>query len=304
MNIKTQTDQLTDIYETKSEFINNFTATARVKKFWESLVRDANGTYSHLTNKSHYYAGVQPHPNLHTTETRRYLRNSIDMKATFIHDFKPDLFHGNMHYFIEWLKKLHRLQAYKGTAGKLDKTQRNYGASAHTPIILLDVIPLAKKYKDPYINKGKQTLYLNDIPLGGLPYDMWNEQGTIAYHYYPPMHYFHFYIKKIQECLYQINHCNENTPLRSYLDHVAEFYQYAINARMFEKVNHSLFTNIVNCLIERVECKPIGQGIVDFVALRLQPVHFKQFFYDEVTRNGDQTAAHYMNISATTQKRN
>jgi len=66
------------------------------------------------------------------------------------------------------------------------------------------------------------------------------------------------------------------------LEIIASYYQYGINMHMFENVNQSLFTNQANAMLKLLGLKPIEHGILDFVAMRLQPKNFLNYFIDEV----------------------
>lgn len=140
---------------------------------------------------------------------------------------------------------------------------------------------MAQKYNDPYINKGTQVVHLPKIDLKGCPMDKWKNNQVI--HYYPDPKYFDQYLQimksKLEQFVLRINHKVDKKTLGI----IANYYQYGINMHMFEDINQSLFANQANAMLKLLGLRPIEHGIIDFVAMRLQPENFSKYFIDEVS---------------------
>ena len=125
-------------------------------------------------------------------------------------------------------------------------------------------------------------MYLPEIEQNGLPKDVW-QNDAVVYHHYPNPKYIHQYLSMLKKILQKITgytDCSGNILLSS----IALYYQYAINTHLFENINQSLFANQMNALLQLFGYNPIEHGILDFVAMRLQPENFVTYFIDEVKR--------------------
>lgn len=238
---------------------------------WRGLVRDASGRWLkyHRDGIKYFKYGKQPKPDLASKEQFRLIKSSINHEKAFLSGLKNRSFIN----VRSWLIKLHKIQAYKGKEGKT-LTARRVSRGEHSQIVKLAVLPLAKKYHDPYTNKGTQIVNLPGINPAGLPMDIWKNKQVI--HYYPSPKYFDEYLQMMKKKL------EEKTTIKS----IANYYQYGINMHMFENINQSLFANQANAMLKLLGLKPIEHGIIDFVAMRLQPKNFADYFIDEVKRHG------------------
>ena len=145
-----------------------------------------------------------------------------------------------------------------------------------------EVENIAKKYGDPYraSNKNVTTVKLKNISSAAMPI---NSSYT---HIYPSGIYMDEYFKNMYETSKQaIQLIHNNAPQKMILDKIAEHYQYAVNARPFERINNSLFMNEANTLLKKAGMSAIPHGILDHVAQRLQPETFKKYFKDYYINN-------------------
>ena len=66
------------------------------------------------------------------------------------------------------------------------------------------------------------------------------------------------------------------------IDKIAEFYQYASNARPFTQINNSVFMNMANAMLEMHGLAGIPHGILDHIAQRIEPEKFKLVVREKV----------------------
>lgn len=247
---------------------------------WRGLVRDASGRWLkyYKDGMKYFKYGKQSKPDLTDMEQFRLIKTSVDHEKAFLSGLKNKSFTD----IKSWLIKLHKIQAYKGKGGKI-LTARRVSRGEHSKIVKNAILPLAKKYADPYKNTGTQTLYLSNISAENLPRDEWKNSNRLM-HYYPDPafldHYLQIMVKTLVEFMEKINYADK----RELLVLIARYYQYAINMHMFENVNQSLFCNQANSMLKLIGLKPIEHGVLDFAAMRLQPNNFTEYFIDEVKR--------------------
>lgn len=246
-------------------------------EFWQGLVRDPYGRWIkyYLKGIKYFKYGKQSKPNLNSKIQLDLIVSSIRHEKAFL----DGLLDKNFKNLKEWLILLHKKQAYIGKDGQI-LIRKRISVGEHSPIVKGSILALAKKYHDPYTNKGTQTLHLSAISPKGLPVDIWDKSKVI--HYYPGLKYFDQYLQKMENLLEKFLYKISFAPSEELLEILAFYYQYSINMHIFENVNQSLFTNQINALLGLMELKPIEHGILDFVAMRLQPENFVKYFNDQV----------------------
>lgn len=243
--------------------------------FWKGVVRDSNGRWLeyYFEGYKYFQYGIQKIPDLHNSSNVSYLTTVINQQRDFI----KGLINGNITDFMLWIISLHKKQIYTGHAIKVSSRQR-FALIMHSRVVLGTVIPLAKKYQDPYRNTKTQVVYFPEIDKEGLPIDVWVNEKDV-FHYYPKPKYYPQYLSVMEKTLQDILTISSKEEL---LVKIATYYQYAISTHMFENVNQSLFANQVNALLQVFGYKPINHGALDFVAMRFQPQNFVRYFIDEV----------------------
>lgn len=249
-------------------------------EFWHGLVRDPTGRWLayHLAGVKYFRYGEQATPNLNDNLQLSLIKSSIEHEQAFL----SGLHDGSFKNLKQWLVQLHHKQSYFGIEGKL-LVKRRISQGEHTQIATGSVLSLAKEYDDPYTNQGTQVVYLPGItPNDGCPYDKW-ETNQVT-HFYPDPKYFGLYLQIMKNKLEQFVLKPDHNIDRETLESIAIYYQYGINMHLFENVNQSLFANQANSMLKLLGLKPIEHGILDFVALRLQPENFIKYFIDQVKR--------------------
>ncbi|MBI2335058.1 hypothetical protein HYU96_04670 [Candidatus Daviesbacteria bacterium] len=292
----TQVERLEEV----NRALVNGQKTEELREFWRSIVRDSDGSlqkYQGIVSEK-YYKGPQPDFDLSDPDTTRYIMFSISTRLAFLEDLARGRQHVSLPQFKQWLIELHQGQAYKhnqkpGEIVSIGSVTGGY----HSPFVRDDVVKIAQKYGDPYTEafqkqggaRDPYKLVLPGIrPEGGAedaifrPFSR-DKPVTVIYSY-PNPSYFDDYIEQMQIRLKRLELMGEEIYLETQLKEIAEFYQYAIVARMFSEVNQSLFMNMVNGLLEQRGLRAIPHGILDFAALRLQPDNFAKYFNDEVVR--------------------
>jgi len=253
--------------------------------FWRGLVRDSNGRWLkyYFEGYKYFQYGIQQKPDLKNKNHILLIKATINQNRDFIHDLANNSFKN----LKLWLIFLHKKQIYNSNEIKT-ATKRRFALIIHSRIVVEEILPLAIKYQDPYINSNTQILHLPRINNKGLPVDIWHNEKEVS-HYYPHPVFLHQYLEIMKEKLEEII-SDINTSDEKLLSTIALYYQYGINTHMFENINQSLFANQVNALLQVFGFKPINHGILDFVAMRLQPENFIKYFIDEVKMG--QTQSH------------
>ncbi len=267
---------LTNLWRIEHLLVWKDVNNAKLRRFWKGLVRDSSGRWLkyYFEGYKYFQYGIQSKPNLVNSNDVIYVKTAIDQQRNFI----QGLINQDIKDFKVWLISLHKKQIYNGNDIKI-AVRRRFALIIHSRVVLDAVIPLAVKYHDPYINKRIQFVYLPKIAKKGLPKDVWYNEKEV-FHYYPDPRFLPQYLSMIEEILQQII----TMPYvgKELLSKIALYYQYAINTHMFENINQSLFANQMNALLQVFGFEPINHGILDFVAMRLQPVNFVKYFIDEV----------------------
>ncbi|MDO8638166.1 MAG: hypothetical protein Q7R43_01210 [Candidatus Daviesbacteria bacterium] len=281
----TGVDDLVAQLDSVESKINKGIIDDEVIAYWQSLVRDTDGRYAKYAENPDtkgYFSGTQPKPDLTDTKQLKYIQSSIDQDKAFLQGLNDGSYQGD---FKTWLQELHIKQSYKGTGGDLIEG-RPIAGGAHTPVVEDEVIPIAKKYGDPYTvdPKKRNIVQLSGIDQKGLPYDQWTQNNEFVIHYYPDSKYYDMYLTQMEKSLDKYNQAISSGNSQASLNAIAEYYQYGVNARMFEQTNQALFANQANAMLTQIGLKAPEQGILDFVAMRLQPKNFAKYFTDEVGR--------------------
>lgn len=263
------------------EFLKYINLAVQINNVWRGLVRDVSGRWLkyHQDGIKYFKYGTQPEPDLTNKEQFHLMESSIASEKVFIKSLQNKSFKD----IKGWLIKLHKIQAYKGRKGKM-LTERRVSRGEHSNIVKLVILSLARKYADPYLNKGIQTLYLPDISAAGLPRDQWRNSDNVI-HYYPDPKFFDQYLSVMEKTLEEFMENINNADKYKLFLLIARYYQYAINMHMFEHVNQTLFCNQLNTMLKLIGLNPIEHGVLDFAAMRLQPESFAKYFIDEVKTN-------------------
>lgn len=279
MNKNLLKQYLTELKEIEHALTRKDTKNQKLLNFWKGLVRDSEGKWLkyYFEGYKYFQYGIQTKPDLTKPSDISLIKAANRQNKAFA----QGIINQSYLNFKSWLIKLHKKQIYNGQEIKI-ATKKRFALIIHSRIVLDAVIPLASKYNDPYINTGLQRVYLPKIAKEGLPMDIWQSKNEVS-HYYPDPKFIDQYLKAMKELLQEIM-TNPDNSQEALLSKIALYYQYGINTHMFENINQSLFANQVNVLLQVFGYKPINHGILDFVALRFQPVNFIKYFADEVTR--------------------
>ncbi len=257
---------------------------------WRTMVRDAGQTidvgkldrYTESktpTQQRSYFVGTQTEPDLSQEQVCRYIEANLAVKERFLLDWQKGSFLLNVDSFREWLVQLHKLQAYKSEGGII-RLGAGKGSRRHTWIILGEVIPLAKQYKDPYsLDEGLYITPLQQMPSHHCPYDILGPSEDIyVYQFYPKAESFDLYLEIIwqQLCL-----LHEEFTITS----MARFLQYATCLHLMKTSNHVFHMNMINCLLELSGFWGLEHGLIDFVALRFSEENFYSYFANEIKKS-------------------
>lgn len=246
-------------------------------EFWRGLIRDARGKWLVYSRKriKYFKYGKQSQPDLSDKLQLTLINASIKHEQAFL----SGLNNGTFKNLKQWLIQLHCKQSYFGVGGQM-LLKRRMSQGEHSQVIIRSVLSLARKYNDPYTKRGTQIVHLPGIDSHSCPMDKW--KGDRVTHYYPDPKYFNQYLKVMKNKLKQFILKKDRKADKKTLEIIASYYQYGINMHMFENVNQSLFANQANAMLRLLGLKPIEHGIIDFVAMRLQPKAFYNYFLDEV----------------------
>src|SRR3989338_1091386 len=231
--------------------------------FWKGLVRDPYGKWSkyYSDNDNKYFRyGKQPYPDLTNEEHVSLIKRSIEQEKYFLLSLTNKGFQNNR----TWLIELHKKQAYKGKGGKLLAEKRT-SQGEHSAMVKQIIIPLAKKYSDPYTDKDTQVVALSGICFDALPKDCWITNNEV-WHYYPDPIYYKQYLQMMQKKLKElVIKLSDDMNIMEILTIIGLYYQYGINMHMFENVNQSLFINQINSLLMLLGLKPVNHGVLDLI---------------------------------------
>ncbi len=251
-----------------------------LREFWKGVVRDPEGRWTKYCAQGikYFKYGKQSRPNLTTKEDFNFIIAAIKQEKAFLKGLQNKSFRNYKH----WLITLHKKQAYKGHGGRI-LPKRRISMGEHSKIVKDAVLPLAKKYSDPYTNSGLQVLRLAGIGRNGRPMDEWKNKNEVI-HYYPDPDYFDDYLQIMKKKLQEFTYESTKPFSMNILILIANYFQYGVNTHLFEDINQSLFANQANAMLKYLGLKPVEQGILDFTAMRLQPKNFARYFIDEVKK--------------------
>jgi hypothetical protein len=246
--------------------------------FWKQCVRDTTGRWAlYAQQKSAYdvpyFHGKQE--TCKTPEEHQYLLVHLDTRRAF-YEGLADVPSMNVDDFRNWLETLRAQLEYRKVESVLHEKSIT---DKHTKIITQEVMPLAKKYEDPYYLGNAHGPILAHFPKESLPYD--EVKDGAYYHHYPSLDYADLYLGEALTTLKSLL-AEEPSDTREYTYKIAHFFQVLINLHLFAAVNVSLYMNMADGLLELMDIEGIEHGILDFVAFRLQPETFQEYFYDSV----------------------
>ncbi len=275
--------RIVELQQISAALKNNDLKNVGLLEFWRCLARDPEGRWKKYHRLAPwYFIGYRPRP-LNTNVDKRFIRANIAASAFLIESMDELRAGMSDKTFFNWCVKIHKKNTYAPAKGGKIITEQIINVGRHTPIVADDVIQLARKYNDPYVAVGEQQLVLKGIHKKGLPVDKWSK--GIVTHVYPNPQYLDDYIHMMNVTLTNMARgLNEPLPIRTKLRQLALSYQYGINPRMFVKTNHALMLTICNTFLREMRLKGIESGVLDFVAMRLRPSNFANYFIDEVRR--------------------
>lgn len=247
--------------------------------FWRQCVRDTSGKWLAYANQESAYDVPYFHGRQETYKTpgeRKYLLAHLDCRRAF-YEGLTDVEHMTLDDFRNWLDVLRALLEYRKSESALHEKSVT---DKHTKIVTEQVMPIAKKYHDPYYENKANGPVFEALPKASLPYD--ERRGELIYHHYPSLDYADEYLQMALDELKILLRTDAFADQQEYVHKVARFFQILINLHLFAAVNASLYMNMADGLLEIVGLRGIEHGIADFVAFRLQPESFEHYFYDIV----------------------
>ena len=249
--------------------------------FWIQCVRDASGRWLKYEGHSSrygvkYFRGYQPMVDYANADEVTYLVQSIETRRMFYKGLESTKFM-DVPSFIELLERLRTTLQYRPVDEWL---HQRFATSAHTIIVQEEIMTIAKKYQDPYATGESTGPTFTNFPKQSLPYD--KHEDELIVHHYPNLEWTEYYLGAALSKLKEL--CTGDLTREEYIYRTANFYQLLINLHYFAAMNASLYMNMANGLLEAGGIKGIENGIIDFVALRLQPTAFQEYFLTEVKR--------------------
>jgi hypothetical protein len=248
--------------------------------FWRQCVRDASGRWERYSGHSSrfgvkYFRGYQPNVDYSNPAEVEYLRASFETRRKF-YETLPSVTDMGLEDFRAWLEELRSSIQYRPTEEWL---HQRFATPAHDLLVREQVLPIAHIMGDPYVVGVSKGPVFEGIPENAQPHDELID-GKIV-HNYPTLKHSEAYFS---EALVQLKELmsNQNLSRDEYLEGIENFYQLLTNLHYFAAMNASLYMNMANGLLEVAGIKGIENGIIDFVALRLQPANFQQYFAFEV----------------------
>lgn len=249
--------------------------------FWQQCVRDIDGKWTKYTGlrsleNTRYFYGHQPHIRYENPAEVNLLQINIDIRHE-VYRTLGDVVFMNARDFQKWLESLRYKMQYRPTEEwKLEV----HATTTHTDVVIQDIMPIAKEYNDPYALSLSSGPLFDGFPKAALPID--EVEGDFIKHTYPSLEFSELYFNA---ALGQIkNLYNERHDRDPYIRGVANVYQLLINLHYFPSINTSLYMNIANGLLEVADIRGVDHGIKDFVAMRLQPKNYQDYFHLEVLR--------------------
>jgi hypothetical protein len=227
---------------------------------------------------------VNPGYQLNHAESREYFLKALKNKAYetlsgFItmmnesHDLACRGTTGDRFYYQGDNEAVNLINTRPGTP----RSPQNFpGAGNMPPEAAQDVEAVAKQYRDPFrLNQTEpHAVQLAGIEMSNLP------TNTGSNHAYPldtvP------YFEQMQRTLTALQHLPATASYADRIEKIGQYFQYAANGRFYAQINNSLYMNQVNALLKENGLQGIPHLNLDFLAHRLQPEVFRQYFYDTV----------------------
>lgn len=255
--------------------------------FWNQCVRfvEEDINYPQLNvkiNLSRYggklFHGQQSRVQYSNHDEARYLKANINTRKLFYNSL---LMVETMSVidFTAWLGRLHKSMQYRKVDGLV---KRQLFTERHASIVKKNVLPIAEVYGDSYNSIGGGPIF-KGIPPMMLPRDE-IENGKIVHFYPDPEKCSDVYLRlalAVLKDLLASHYANKE----EYVYKVAYFLQLLVNLHRFLAVNFSLYMNMANGLLELIGIDGIPHGLIDYVALRLQPESFQRYFYDQTKKS-------------------
>lgn len=187
---------------------------------------------------------------------------------------------GDWQRFKQLLQQAHREAHYKGNSNDAGVI-RTGGRMVNG--YFYEAGEVMKQHGLVFPHTQNVPLVLRGIPEQFLPFNKGIE------HFYPPGK--HALLSTALDPYFTEMHrvCDEfmqmvpgETPPGDVMRKVAEFYQYAANARPFGEVNNSLFMNISNAMLNRHGLEGVAHGIWDHTAHRVPQDRFIEAFAQHI----------------------
>jgi hypothetical protein len=252
-------------------------AAQRDTSFWVECVRDASGRWAKYVDLSSrygvkYFRGHQPRVRYDNPDEVRYLLAHVEVRQGLYNALQsvPQM---DVEQFTKLLESLRRSLEYRPVDEWL---HQRFSTPTHTIIVKESVMSIASHYGDPYAQWATRGPVFTGFPVESLPHD--EVVGEQLIHHYPTLEHSNVYLSAALGALKRALQ-NASTP-KEYIYAVADMYQYLINLHYFAAMNASLYMNMANGLLAVAGIRGVEHGIIDFVALRLQPENFQKYFYD------------------------
>jgi hypothetical protein len=251
--------------------------------FWQQCVRDTQGKllmYTELKTRYgvSYFRGAQPTMDYAEPAEVTYLSANIDVRTKFYNGLQQ-IDPMGLSDFGPWLVELRHAMEYRFIEEWL---HHKFSTSGHTAVVKGHVLDISKQYHDPYSESLSKRPFLPGIRPKMLPRD--DIVGENIVHHYPKLDCTDAYLTQALASLKKIS---KTMPIGGelYVKEVANFIQYLVNLHLFAGINNSLYMNMANGLLEVATIPGIEHSIIDFVAMRLQPENFQQYFFELVKQS-------------------
>lgn len=269
-------------------------------RFWRQIVRDASGRFSELKGREHpgrkeQFSGHQPTPNLRDEAVRRYIEKSVSSRRFFLEGLAAGHLHGSGGEAISFFSNMHRRHWYRGgeiyiegggdvghaSAGSLDRLNPS-GVTFNTHFVEEALDRIAAQLGDGYLQSKERTIEVEGIEPSFWPQIEHHHYGTL--YVYPPTNAVRQAFRSAQSHLATLLGLGADAPAERIVQEIGQTYYYWMFSHPFGDLNHSLFMNAANALLELHGLKGIEHGIIDFATLGLSPKTFTAYFQAEVAR--------------------
>lgn len=251
--------------------------------FWWQCVRDTTGSldaYKALISRNNapYFRGNQAVIDYTNEADRIYLEANARVRARIYREL-PQVVNLDVALFRQWLTELRHELAYKKLISDAFPEPKRRRVPTHSPVVKRAVLAIAKTYGDPYVTGQTAGPVFPGFPAAALPVDKL-EDGEVV-HYYPAAEYADLYLSEALKTLRSVIG-SSNPGGEECLRHTGYLLQLLANLHLFITINTSLYMNLVDALLEVSGRAGIKHGILDFVAMRLQPAAFFAYFRDQL----------------------